>query len=116
MELFKTLTPPEIKSSQKWARDNFSPIKDGIKWDVWHPVVCKECQLMEEELTKFQVQMSVAEIRILRKVLGTEIVRTNGILDARESDRISELVFGRLDDIVTEANKSKFKIYSKTNS
>lgn len=46
--LFRDLSPEEEKDFRQWARDTYQvgePIQDG----VWHPVVCDECRLINEE-------------------------------------------------------------------
>lgn len=103
--MFNTLHAEEIKSSQKWARDNFTPGITKIEREIWHPIVVKECELMEDESISFDIKLNLAEIRIVRKVMGTEMIKTNGMLTKRENDRMSKLVFGTLCNIVTEANK-----------
>ena len=45
--MFRTLTPEEEKSFQKWARENYVPFSE-IK-GIWHPVVQAECVKINKE-------------------------------------------------------------------
>jgi len=45
--LFKKLEVDEIISFRQWARENYSPGEEIS--GVWHPVVQKECVLINEE-------------------------------------------------------------------
>ena len=45
--LFKELTVEEAQEFAQWARDNYKP-GDPIP-GIWHPVVQRECVIMNEE-------------------------------------------------------------------
>ena len=51
MKIHRDLDPEEEKEFREWARTNFNPDNDKIN-PVWHPVVVKECEKMQEEKTE----------------------------------------------------------------
>lgn len=47
MKLYRDLSAEEIIEFQKWARGNYRPL--GPIDGTWHPVVQRECVLINEE-------------------------------------------------------------------
>ena len=44
---FRELSETEVEEFKQWARDNHK-IGDEVS-EVWHPVIRKECKLIDEE-------------------------------------------------------------------